>query len=120
MTKPICRAIWSSCFWISARPTGSSITKPLPRWSLFRFDRIETGLQIHILTRFLDANRVHFAGKRFSHRNEEISGRVDVEPVAMSDQDRGVSLLDQGRPMNLLARPQMVAVIDRDVVETGL
>jgi hypothetical protein len=26
-------------------------------WSLFRFDGIETGLQIPDLTRFLDANR---------------------------------------------------------------
>jgi hypothetical protein len=30
---------------------------PMTPWSLFRFDRIETGLQIPDLTGFLDANR---------------------------------------------------------------
>src|SRR3982074_522572 len=59
----------------SKRRTGRLAQRPLliARQSLFRFDKIEAGLWILVLTRFLDATGLHFAGKRANPAHSDLS-----------------------------------------------
>src|SRR5215216_506032 len=81
-------------------------------WSLFRFDGIETGLQILVLTRFLDANRFPLRSKTLWRSRPRLPGAVnaifEARQLLGADRAAGVEFAS-GNP-DLRAEAELAAI----------
>src|SRR5262245_25469006 len=90
-------------------------------WSYFRFDGIETELQILVLTRFLDANRFPLRSKMLCGSRPRLPGAVNTvfEARQLFGADRTAGVEFAGGDPDLRAEAELAAIgeLRRGVVQ---